>query len=299
MNQQFVSLVVATKDRPADLGRMLDSLATQTRKPDEIVVVDSSARSVESVAAGFTTLNIKYQHHLPPSASAQRNAGIKLADSRATLIGFADDDTMFEADAFEKMLAFWDRSANDLLGAAFNILNYELPRGQRFKRSFLIDKLGLYASVPGAVAPSGWQSIFGRMSSSSYVEWLPTTAALWRRDLVQTEPFDEYFNGYSYLEDLDFSFAISKRGKLAVVADAGYRHFPSQHGRISQRNFGRVEVRNRLYFVQKHNLSLVRCCCCIFIRSLMTLCEGMKGGGRASFARLQGNLEALVSQAKM
>lgn len=293
MNAPFVSLVVATKDRPADLARLLASLSAQTRKPDQVVVIDASADPVEHAVKQFTDLNLVYQRYWPPSGTAQRNAGVRLADPRATLIGFVDDDAAFEPDSFEKMLAFW-MSAGDVLGASFNILNYELPSGQALKRSTLANWLGLYASRPGAVAPSGWQSIFGRVSATSYVDWLPSGAVLWRSELLRDACFDEYFTGYSYLEDLDFSFGIGRRGKLAVVAEAGYSHFPSAHGRVSLRNFGRVEVRNRLYFVRKHGLSVVRCRCCIVIRAAMTLAQGLAKLDRSYFSRLLGNLEGLA-----
>jgi GT2 family glycosyltransferase len=296
MKVHFVTVVVATKDRPEDLGRMLTSLSSQTRKPDQVVIVDASLDPVEHVVRRFNDLNLTYERHWPPSASAQRNTGVRLADPRATLIGFADDDTTFEADSFEKMLALWMSAGEDLLGASFNILNYELPSGQRLKRSKLANRLGLYASEPGAVAPSGWQSIFGRVSATSYVAWLPSGAVLWRSELLRDVCFDEFFTGYSYLEDLDFSFGVSRRGKLAVVAEAGYCHFPSPHGRVSLRNFGRVEVRNRLYFVRKHGLSVARCRCCIIIRAVMTLLQGLRAWDCSYFSRLLGNLEGLATR---
>jgi GT2 family glycosyltransferase len=44
-----ISIVVATKDRPADLRRLLESLRQQTVKPAEVLIVDASSESVESV----------------------------------------------------------------------------------------------------------------------------------------------------------------------------------------------------------------------------------------------------------
>lgn len=274
---------------------MLGSLFAQTRKPDQIIVVDASEPPVAEVARGMPGLNIVYSRHWPPSAAAQRNAGLQLVDKRATLIGFADDDTTFESNAFEAMLDFWRSAADDVLGASFNLLNYELPSGQPIKRSTFVNWLGLYASEPGAVARSGWQSIFGRTSATCYVDWLPSTAVLWRREVLSRTCFDEYFSGYSYLEDLDFSYGLSRRGKLAVVAEAGYCHYPSSHGRVSQRSFGRVEVRNRLYFVRKHGLSVMHCRCCIAIRAIMTLLNAVIKADPSQFSRLIGNIEGLLA----
>jgi GT2 family glycosyltransferase len=291
----LISLIVATKDRPADLRRLLESLRRQTVKPGEIVIVDASRESVESVVTGFPELNTRYVRHWPPSAAAQRNAGIRACDRSARLIGFADDDTTFEPDAFEAMLRFWESAGEDVLGAAFNILNYRLPGWQALKRGRISARLGLYPARPGGVAPSGWQAVIGKVSQTQFVEWLPTTAVVWRRDALARQAFDEYFDTYSYVEDLDLSYSIGRNGKLAIVAEAGYSHFPSAGGRVSPRQFGRLEVRNRLYFVRKHGLSLPCCFLGIAIRLAMTLAAALRSFDRGMLARALGNVEGLLA----
>ena len=290
-----ISMVVATKDRPADLRRLLESLQQQTIKPTEIVIVDASRESVESVVAAFPQVRTRYVRHLLPSAAAQRNAGIRACDPSATLIGFADDDTTFEPDSFAAMLRFWDSASEDVLGASFNVLNYRLPRLQSLKRGYISVRLGLYSAKLGGVAPSGWQSIVGNVSQTQYVEWLPSTAAVWRRDILDRYVFDEYFDTYSYVEDVDLSYSIGRKGRLAIVADAGYSHFPSADGRVSPRQFGRLEVRNRLYFVRKQGLSVSRCFLGIGIRLAMTLLAALRSCDRGTLARAIGNVEGLLA----
>lgn len=107
--------------------------------------------------------------------------------------------------------------------------------------------------------------------------------------------FDEYFDTYSYVEDLDFSYSIGRKGRLAVVAEAGYSHFPSASGRISPRQFGRLEVRNRLYFVRKHGLSVSRCFLGIGIRFALTLLAALPSIDRSMLARAIGNVEGLLA----
>jgi GT2 family glycosyltransferase len=290
-----ISIVVATKDRPDDLRRLLESLRQQTVKPAEIVIVDASREPVESVVTAFPELRSRYLRHWPPSAAAQRNAGTRACDPSATLIGFADDDTTFEPDSFAAMLRFWESAGEDVLGASFNILDYRLPGWQSLKRSRISARLGLYSARLGGVAPSGWQSITGQVSQTQFVEWLPSTAAVWRRDALERHTFDEYFDTYSYMEDVDLSYSIGQTGRLAIVAEAGYSHFPSAGGRISPRQFGRLEVRNRLYFVKKHGLSLPRCFLGIGIRLTMTLVTALRSCDRGALARAIGNVEGLLA----
>ena len=289
-----ISLIVATKDRPDDLRRLLESLSRQTVRPAEIVIVDASREPVEPLMAELPQLTIRYLRHLPPSAAAQRNAGIRACDAASTLIGFADDDTTFEPDAFANLLDFWKHASPDVLGAAFNIRNYP-ERGTGFlKHSALSEWLGLYSPIPGSVAISGWQTIIGELSETRYIDWLPSTAVTFRRNVFDYEVFDEFFESYSYLEDLDFSYCVRREGRLAVVADAGFFHYPSTGGRVSPRQFGQCEVRNRLYFVRKHYLSRFRCYLGLGIRIAMSIGSGLAQWNTGLLRRAFGNVEELI-----
>lgn len=284
-----IAFVVATKDRPSDLRKMLQSLADQSRKPDEVIIVDSSSEPVHAVVKDFEGLNTKYLHHPKPSASAQRNAGIGAVGSDMDLIGFLDDDAVLEEGALEAMHKFWQDAPDDVGGSSFNLKNFEQPENQWLKNSRLARWAGLYSREKGVVMPSGWQSLMGTVDKTTYVQWLPSGASLWRRDLFKEFRFDEYFDGYSYLEDLDFSFSVSRKNRLVVVADAGFYHYPSPSGRVGAYQFGRMEVSNRIYIVRKHSLSLLRCYLGLFIRLLMTLGLAAKSGNTGYLMRAFGN----------
>ncbi len=289
-----IALIVATKDRPDDLRKLLDSLRRQTVGPAEIVIVDASSEPVEPVLAEFPELNTRYLRHWPPSAAAQRNAGIRACAPEATHIGFADDDTTFEPQAFANMLTFWKDAAPDVLGAAFNIRNYPDRGNAILKHSVLAERLGLYSAKPGSVSRSGWQTVIGQISENHFVDWLPSGAAIFRREVFVRNVFDEVFESYSYLEDLDFGYTISRRGRLAVVADAGFSHFPSPGGRVSARQFGQYEVRNRLHFVRKQGLSLSRCYLGLAIRLTMSACSGLVHRDTSLLSRALGNVQELM-----
>lgn len=287
-------LIVATRNRPAELKRLLESVAGQTRRPELVVVVDSSDGSVAALSEwGRGGPAVDYVRHWPPSASAQRNAGLARVPADFDLIGFLDDDAVLEPDAIEQMFAFWENAPGDVGGAGFNPLNQEWRLGVRRWR--LAERLGLYSPRPGAVAASGWQSVFGRVEQDLEVDWLPSGAVVWRAEVIRNRRFDEFFDGYSYLEDVDFSFGLRPAWRLFVVAGAGYYHYPAEGGRVSARKFGRVEVRNRLYLVKKHGLSVARCRAAILIRLGMTLTEGIVGLNHKALARAAGNLEALIA----
>jgi GT2 family glycosyltransferase len=285
---------VATKDRPDDVRKLLRSLCQQELKPIEVIIVDASREPVQPMLSEFPDLQLRYLRHRHPSASAQRNAGIRACDSAATLIGVIDDDTTLDPTAVANMSRFWSNAAPDILGASFNICNYPHRGSQFLKHSPLAEKLGLYSATLGRVSLSGWQTIITSVTKNQFVDWLPSTAVVWRRQVFGSRLFDEFFESYSYLEDLDFSYGVGRAGRLVVVADAGFSHFPSDSGRVSARQFGRLEVRNRLYFVKKHGLSIQRCYIGLAIRFAMSLSSAVASRNVSLLARAFGNLEALA-----
>ena len=289
-----ITFVVATKDRPDDLRKMLRSLLEQSHRPDQIVIVDSSADPVSEVTKEFLELNIKYIHHTPPSASAQRNIGIQSVDPNIELIGFLDDDIVLAPNALETMLNFWQTAPEDFGGCAFNLMNPPSRRASQIKESALSRCLGLYSDKKGIVMPSGWQTLTGTVKNTTFVEWLPSTASVWRRELFVNFRFDEFFDGYSYLEDLDFSYSVSRHYKLAIVAGAKYWHYPSPFGRVSQYWFGKIEVRNRLYIVRKYRLSIPLCYLGIIIRLFITLGSAIKTRRSVDLQRALGNCVGLA-----
>jgi len=267
-----VAFVVATKDRPRELARLIRSLEAQTRLPDEVIVVDGGSGSVEAFCRSVRAFPVRHVRGLPPSASRQRNLGLETAPPDAGLIGFLDDDVVVGESALEKILAFFEGADGRIGGAAFNMLNHPPVAWPRAKLSPYTEAVGLYSRSRGAVSPAGFQTMIGQTWSTVYVHWLPTGASVWRKEVFGRFRFDEWFEGYSYLEDLDFSYRVGKAFRLAVVAEAGYYHLPAASGRGNDFEFGRREVLNRVHFVRKNpELSVGKCYLALASRLLMSL----------------------------
>jgi hypothetical protein len=65
---------------------------------------------------------------------------------------------------------------------------------------------------------------------------------------------------------------------------------------VSARAFGRYEVRNRLYFVRKHCLSISRCYLGLTIRLAMSIGSGLASLNAGLLLRALGNIEELMRQ---
>lgn len=213
-----------------------------------------------------------------------------------TLVGFMDDDIVLEPAAIEAMTEFWGQAPPGLAGASFNYVNAPRGIGQGLKRRAIWSTLGLYEGRPGSVARSGFQTRVECLQQTTYVRWVSSCAALYAREILNEYRFDEWFDSYSYLEDLDFSFRIGKKYKLAVVADARFYHYPSKIGRPRAYLFGKKEVLNRLYFVAKHpELSRSLCWLALCVRAFMSAILGVSRFEAHYFQRVIGNVAGILA----
>lgn len=295
-----VKVVVPTRNRSEEVRCLLRSLNSQVRKPDGVLVVDSSndhrptGDAVEKAREAGLNVSL-VRHSGPPSAAGQRNRGLReLEISDCDLVGFVDDDVILEPDAIFEVLECFDRYDECFVGVGLNLRN---PLRGSNKRPFyygFLSGLGLYPTDPGEVAPSGWQRAAVDVDEDTEVDWLPTGGVFWRSRVVENRRFDQFFSGYSYLEDLDFSYQIGRSRRLVVCADAQYRHFNAQEGRPDGYEFGLVEIRNRLYFVEKNELSVMRCLAVVTIRILYTGARTIIRGDLQYARRVLGNIRGLL-----
>jgi len=267
-----ICIVVATKDRPEELSHLLLSINNQSVVPHEVVIIDGGNRSNVRKFKNYSNLHIKYIQTKPPSATRQRNIGIKNVDKNCDYIGILDDDIILEKKAIENMMGFWKNADGNVGGAAFNLMNHPEIYAEKFKSMRIIEKLGLYSKKSGKVTAAGFQTLIGKAKETVFVDWFSSEASVWKKHIFESYGFDEWYTGYSYLEDLDFSYTVGKKYKLAVVADAGCYHFPASGGRGSGFEFGVKEVLNRLYFIKKHKeLSFLKCILALKVRQLMSV----------------------------
>ncbi len=86
-----VSAVIPTRNRPSSLHRLLSALATQDRRPEEVIVADASDEPLDgsALAAAYPRLALSC-FHIAPSLCTQRNRAIARATGSHVLL--CDDD---------------------------------------------------------------------------------------------------------------------------------------------------------------------------------------------------------------
>ena len=98
----LVSLVVATKGRTAELSRFLGSVAAQTHRSLEVIVVDQNAdERLQSILAPFQRMPLT-RLECEPGLSRARNKGLAVA--KGEVIAFPDDDCWYAPDVLQNVV---------------------------------------------------------------------------------------------------------------------------------------------------------------------------------------------------
>jgi glycosyltransferase involved in cell wall biosynthesis len=148
MNAVSVSCVIPTLNPGRRLRRALDSIATQTRPPDEIIVVDDTPDdSVAQVAASYA-LPIRVVRGKGCGPAAARNVGIR--DAKGEFISFLDHDDVWLPEKISRQLAAFKSQSN--LDVSITLARVDWEDGMEVAKAAFI-KTGRRQVVPAYATP--------------------------------------------------------------------------------------------------------------------------------------------------
>lgn len=257
-----LTLIVCTYRRPGPVRRLLQAVASQTRRPDEVLVVDASPDSETEEAV--RDLGVTYGRVPPEERGLTRQRNWGMARARGELIAFLDDDTVPEPGYFAEVLACFERhpGAAGVGGYIANEVDWRPAAGEpslsvyrsgewerredfrwRLRRLAGLDSpLG-----PGRMPPAGHARPTGFVppdGADHPVELFMGGAATWRRGLLERVRFSRWFEGYGLYEDLDFCLRAGREGSLWLCTRARLAHLHDSAGRPHRFRYGEMVVRN-------------------------------------------------------
>jgi glycosyltransferase involved in cell wall biosynthesis len=100
-----VSVVVTTYDRPGLLADAIRSLELQTRRPDEVIVVDDGSPRPVTVVSDLPVRVVRQEN---AGLASARNRGV--AESTGDVVFFLDDDDVYLPGRIERALAHHARA---------------------------------------------------------------------------------------------------------------------------------------------------------------------------------------------
>lgn len=297
-NKKFrhkIAYIVPTRNRPQILARLLDSIKEQTVQPDQVIIVDGSDKPIESEIKPYLNSLVSYVRVFPPGLTKQRNEGRKALLEDITLLGYLDDDLVLEKKATEEMLNFWETSSDNMGGASFYITNsVSDAHNYHDKKPFLHRFFYISSEVKGQILKSGSNTSVAPLSENIFTQWLCGGATIWNRNIFKEFSYDEWYKGYAYFEDVDLSYSVSKKYKLAVIPLARVLHLPPPLKPQRVNAFIKTHVIQQYYFVRKHaELSLPHFYWFIFGSILISTLSGIRRLSRERFSEVRGYLSGL------
>ena len=99
-----IAILVATKNRPEKLTKLLESLTPSANYIGQTVIV-SSGQNISKVIEIFKdTLNIKHLHSKVSGQITQKMEGIKHVDKKISWVLFLDDDITISKEAIDVLI---------------------------------------------------------------------------------------------------------------------------------------------------------------------------------------------------
>lgn len=238
-----VSLVIPTVDRPEALYNLLRHLEHQSRPPDEIVVVDQSAREDARVAAyAAARPAVRYFRIAQRGLPNARNVGARR--SAGDVVLFLDDDVIPDRDLVRyHALAYEDPGVAGVGGrvvggydAARGAVGAFRPLGASVVRNFGADRAGEVDHLPG-----------GNMS--------------FRREVIdRVGGFDVAFGGGAIGEETDFCLRARRAGfRLVFEPRAAVEHLHLASGGCRSERFEDWlfwHAHNTMLFTLRHGRAL-------------------------------------------
>jgi GT2 family glycosyltransferase len=242
-------VVIVTRCRPAPRRAALESTANALPPDGEIIVVDGDPeRSAESVVRELVG-------HLPKAEvrylttgtgmTVQRNAGIDAAGGDVVVL--IDDDCTAEAGLFEALTAAYEEPG--VVGATGRV---KQPPRARFGSSRRLRWLLLGGGRPGSMTSYGHRRPIIDVDQACDVEYMYGPLMTARRDIAAQVRFDERLGAYSLCEDDDFSYRLSRRGRIRYEPAAVVQHSELGLRTADQRRMDRLRVIDRAYMFRKN-----------------------------------------------
>lgn len=220
-NVPRISVIIPTKNRVNDLRRTLEGLIAQTRRPDEIIVVDqSSVPSLEPASVPITVTYI-YDPNISGAAVA-RNVAMDRATGDIWL--FLDDDVILEPEYVQEIMLAYSPAVAGVSGI---ITNYTVPPISRR----IFEKLFVRGAFRDDRQPVYWHADDLRFHGPQRVKQFGCGVMSFRASVIRESRFDPKLTGCSLAEDIDFCARLPRGAVLLIAPKARLFHKRSEVGR--------------------------------------------------------------------
>jgi glycosyltransferase involved in cell wall biosynthesis len=244
------SVVIATMARPQQLRSVLECCIGATEPAAELIVVDGDPHH----SAGTVVSDLRARHRCAlryltsrPGIALQRNVGLDAA--RGDVVIFLDDDCLFDPPMLGALLAAYrDPAVMGATGLVLAPARSRLGSDAHSRLRWLV----LGAGRQGSVTRTGFRRPIVEVDRARDVEYMPGPLMSARRSVAAQVRFDERLTGYGLGEDDDFSYRLSRLGRIRYEPAAVVVHSELGWERKDRRKLDRLRVENRAYLFRKN-----------------------------------------------
>lgn len=242
-----ISVVITTFNRDSFLDEALQSLAAQTIKTNQVVVVDDGGTgTARQVVEKYGP---EFQYFWQPNSGMQSARNFGFSKASGNWIAFLDDDDIWEPNRCEIIQEIVGKESIDLIVGDFSIFS----------------EIGIetesFFNKHARVLPDFWKKIepkgdktYTVIDQLSPIELFPeyafwgTLTVISRKKLLEIGGWDESLRGIKS-EDLDFVFRAIRESRIALIWEPTVRYRSHRDNASSdgmEKLLGRVEIAKRL-----------------------------------------------------
>jgi glycosyltransferase involved in cell wall biosynthesis len=212
------AILVATKNRPDKLKKLLESLIPSAHKISQIIII-SSGQNISQVVRTFEdSLNIKHFHSKISGQIIQKIEGIKYIGDRISWVLFLDDDITISKEAVDSLLNNYLTNPKfiDVHGFGLKIDNLQFKKYTKIQK-MILRVFGLYSNRDGSVLRSGHAQAYQNSIADVETEWL-NGISVWRAESLRSysSRFPEI--DYAAYEDVIYSYKVSRKNRLLFAS---------------------------------------------------------------------------------
>jgi GT2 family glycosyltransferase len=243
------SVIIPTFRRPELLRETLERLNECDPRPDEVIVIDADPESaMRTVIDEFRQGGKVAVRYLTskPSVTVQRNRGIDAATGEVVV--FLDDDVDLQPQLFRQLRDVY--ADPTVIGATGRVIEPDPRR--------LVSPTSSFRRLLGGRGRDGTFTRFGYpryildAETERDVEHMFGCFMSARREVAAAVRFDESLVGYALAEDEDFSYRLSRLGRIRYIPEIVVHHRKLGFSSQDTREFGRLVVKNRAYLFRKN-----------------------------------------------
>ncbi len=267
--------VIATRNRAEALRLSLPLVLAQSRRPAQVIVVDSSddhgpIRQIVEENARANGMEIRFIESTP-GLPLQRNRGLAAVETDVVL--FPDDDSLLLPGTMEHIMHIYELDTEGVVGGVCSAEAQTVPReilatAKESYRMTLADRLKwaikrrrrrveqrLFPDPFFYFAEKHYRALpvpdWLASENAVLVEFMAGFRMSFRTKVLRAVGFDEALGHYALFEDLDASFRVLKTHVLVGARNAQIYHHKVPSRRGGGRELGAAQILNRAYVLAK------------------------------------------------